>query len=185
MGPHHRRDSFGTGVCHSFHCDWMCLLLLSIVWKMWRQLRTRLPRKLGHPMLHFIHSPALLCGSPTVSLTFILTIFIIIILFPVTSLFVAYNKVYLCLSSIGTVFAFVSNEKLNSSIQNFNSTVNTAIDHSLDFVTDTQIVGSKFVSAISWCCCEQEANLTVERYDEVNAFVRCEINSELKSSYTV
>ena len=50
--------------------------------------------------------------------------------------------VYLFLSSVGTVFAFVSNEKLNNSIENFNSTVNTAIDNSLDFVTDTQIVCS-------------------------------------------
>ena len=48
----------------------------------------------------------------------------------------------LFLSSIGTVFAFVSNEKLNNSIENFNSTVNTAIDNSLDFVTDAQIVSS-------------------------------------------
>ena len=42
--------------------------------------------------------------------------------------------------SVGTVFAFISNEKLNDSIQNFNNTVNTAIDHSLDFVLDTQTV---------------------------------------------
>ena len=41
---------------------------------------------------------------------------------------------------MGTVFAFISNEKLNDSIQHFNNTVNTAIDHSLDFVLDTQTV---------------------------------------------
>ena len=59
------------------------------------------------------------------------------------------------LSRVGTVFAFISNEKLNNSIENFNSTVNTAIDNSLDFVTDTQIVGSKLfqlVPVISCCC---------------------------------
>ena len=44
-------------------------------------------------------------------------------------------------SSIGVVFAFVSNEKLNNSIQGFNTTVNTAIDDSLNFIDDTQMVG--------------------------------------------
>ena len=51
-----------------------------------------------------------------------------------------YIYIYTYLFSIGTVFAFVSNEKLNDSIQNFNSTVNTAVDNSLNFVSDTQIV---------------------------------------------
>ena len=46
------------------------------------------------------------------------------------------------LPSIGTVFAFVSNEKLNDSIENFNSMVNIAIDNSLDFVNDAQTVSS-------------------------------------------
>ena len=46
------------------------------------------------------------------------------------------------------MFAFVSNEKLNDSIQNFNNSVNTAIDNSLDFVDDTQIVSSVLVQLV-------------------------------------
>ena len=46
-----------------------------------------------------------------------------------------------CLSSIGVVFAFVSNEKLNDSVRGFNTTVNTAIDTSINFIDDTQMVG--------------------------------------------
>jgi len=43
--------------------------------------------------------------------------------------------------SIGVVFAFISNEKLNDSIRGFNTTVNTALDNSLNFIDDTQMVG--------------------------------------------
>ena len=42
--------------------------------------------------------------------------------------------------SVGVVFAFVSNEKVNDSIRNINTTVNTAVDNSLNFVDDTQRV---------------------------------------------
>ena len=45
------------------------------------------------------------------------------------------------ISSIGVVFAFVSNEKLNDSVQNFENTVNTALNSSLNFIDDTQMVG--------------------------------------------
>ena len=38
------------------------------------------------------------------------------------------------------MFAFLSNEKVNDSIRNFDDTVNTAVDNSLDFVEDTQRV---------------------------------------------
>ena len=85
------------------------------------------------------------------------------------------------------MFAFVSNEKLNNSIENFNSTVNTAIDNSLDFVTDAQIVSQYnfmlYLTVISFV--KQEADLTVERYNEIIAFVQCEINCKLIFSYSV
>ncbi|XP_065919097.1 prominin-1-A-like [Dysidea avara] len=69
-----------------------------------------------------------------------------------------------CLLFIGVVFAFVSNEKLNNSIQGFNTTVNTAIDDSLNFIDDTQM----------------QANATIDRYDEINTFVQCQVeNSHL------
>jgi len=42
--------------------------------------------------------------------------------------------------SIGVVFAFVSNEKVNSSVRGFNATINTALDNSLNFIDDTQMV---------------------------------------------
>jgi len=47
----------------------------------------------------------------------------------------------ICFSSIGVVFAFISNEKVNDSVQNFENTVNTALDTSLNFIDDTQLVG--------------------------------------------
>jgi len=56
--------------------------------------------------------------------------------------------------STGTVFAFVSNERLNDSIQNFNNTVNTAIDNSLAFVDDTQIVSLQLKSLTLMNFCE-------------------------------
>jgi len=43
--------------------------------------------------------------------------------------------------SIGVVFAFISNEKVNDSVQNFENTVNTALNTSLNFIDDTQLVG--------------------------------------------
>jgi len=42
--------------------------------------------------------------------------------------------------SVGVVFAFVSNEKVNDSLRDFEDTVNTAINNSLDFIEDTQRV---------------------------------------------
>ncbi|XP_065919098.1 prominin-1-A-like [Dysidea avara] len=66
-----------------------------------------------------------------------------------------------CLLCIGVVFAFVSNEKLNDSVRGFNTTVNTAIDNSLNFIDDTQM----------------QANATVDRYDEVNTFVQCQVDN--------
>ena len=39
------------------------------------------------------------------------------------------------------MFAFVSNKKVNDSVRSFNTTVNTAIDDSLNFIDDTQMVG--------------------------------------------
>ena len=47
--------------------------------------------------------------------------------------------------SIGVVFAFVSNEKLNDSVQNFDNTVNSAINGSLNFIDDTQMVGDVYL----------------------------------------
>ena len=44
------------------------------------------------------------------------------------------------LYSVGVVFAFHSNEKINDSIRDFDGIVNTAIDNLLDFVEDTQRV---------------------------------------------
>ena len=86
-----------------------------------------------------IHTPCMLHWLAVVSvlLMFQLTI-------TVNKFYYHNHLLYLCLYnlifSVGTVFAFISNEKLNDSIQNFNNTVNTAIDNSLDFVLDTQIV---------------------------------------------
>ena len=45
-----------------------------------------------------------------------------------------------CFCSVGVVFAFISNEKVNGSIREMDDTVNTAVDNSLDFVEDTQRV---------------------------------------------
>ena len=42
--------------------------------------------------------------------------------------------------SVGVVFAFHSNEKVNDSIRDFDGIVNTAIDSLLGFVEDTQRV---------------------------------------------
>ncbi|XP_065919451.1 prominin-1-A-like [Dysidea avara] len=67
----------------------------------------------------------------------------------------------ICLLFIGVVFAFVSNEKLNDSVQNFENTVNTALNSSLNFIDDTQM----------------QANATIDRYDEINTFVQCQINN--------
>ena len=85
------------------------------------------------------------------------------------------------ISSIGVVFAFYSNEKVNDSIRDFDDIVNTAVDNLLGFVEDTQRVsyayasfGFKILSSFLF----QEVNITVDRYDEVNAFLECEINSK-------
>ena len=45
-----------------------------------------------------------------------------------------------CFSSIGVVFAFVSNDKVNDAIKNFDNTVNAALNSSLNFIDDTQRV---------------------------------------------
>ncbi|XP_065919096.1 prominin-1-like isoform X2 [Dysidea avara] len=66
-----------------------------------------------------------------------------------------------CLLFIGVVFAFVSNKKVNDSVRSFNTTVNTAIDDSLNFIDDTQM----------------QANATIDRYDEINTFVQCQIDN--------
>ena len=50
-------------------------------------------------------------------------------------------SILFCLSSIGVVFAFVSNDKVNDSIQNFDTTVNAALNSSINFIDDTQMVG--------------------------------------------
>jgi len=47
--------------------------------------------------------------------------------------------------SIGVVFAFISNEKVNDSVRGFNTTINTALDNSLNFIDDTQMVGRRGV----------------------------------------
>ena len=48
------------------------------------------------------------------------------------------------------MFAFVSNEKVNESIRNFDTTVNTAVNNSLNFVDDTQRVSlSGFLNLFS------------------------------------
>lgn len=51
-----------------------------------------------------------------------------------------YALLFAFVCSVGVVFAFISNEKVNDSIRNLDSTVNTAVDNSLNFVEDTQIV---------------------------------------------
>ena len=76
------------------------------------------------------------------------------------------------------MFAFISNEKVNNSIRNMDGTVNTAVDNSLGFVEDTQRVNCTCFSSAIHFCSNQEANITIDRYDEVNAFVQCEINSK-------
>lgn len=90
------------------------------------------------------------------------------------------SYLFVAIFSIGVVFAFLSNEKVNESIRDVDGTVNSAIDNSLGFVEDTQRVRHILVyEFIPFCMIKQEANLTVDRYDEVNAFVQCEINSKL------
>ena len=51
------------------------------------------------------------------------------------------NYVSLMFSSIGVVFAFASNERLNNRIQSFEMTVNVALNNSLNFVDDILMVG--------------------------------------------
>ena len=85
----------------------------------------------------------------------------------------------LVISSIGVVFTFYSNEKVNDSIRDFDGIVNTAIDNLLGFVEDTQRVsyasfGFKILSSFLF----QEVNITVDRYNEINTFLECEINSK-------
>ena len=86
-------------------------------------------------MCCFIHTPSLLCWPAVVSVLLLFQFTIALNKFTIITVYCCYN-----FYSVGTVFAFISNEKLNNSIQNFNNTVNTAIDHSLDFVVDTQTV---------------------------------------------
>ena len=132
VGSYHRCDSLGARVCHHLcHC-WMLFLLLSIVRKMRWKLTARPPRKHGCYMCCFVHTPSLLCWPAVVSVLLLFQFTIAMNKFTIITVYIFY--------SVGTVFAFISNEKLNDSIQNFNNTVNTAIDHSLDFVVDTQIV---------------------------------------------
>jgi len=50
------------------------------------------------------------------------------------------NFFYPC--SVGVVFAYISNEQVNESIRNFNNTVSAALNGSLDFVDDVQMVGA-------------------------------------------
>ena len=50
------------------------------------------------------------------------------------------------------MFAFLSNEKVNDSIRNFDDTVNTAVDNSLDFVEDTQRVRLLGFFSFIFCC---------------------------------
>jgi len=76
------------------------------------------------------------------------------------------------------VFAFVSNEKLNDSVRGFNTTVNTALDNALDFIDDTQMVGQHGVFSQVNICLMQQANATIDRYDEINTFVQCQVNSK-------
>ena len=85
------------------------------------------------------------------------------------------------ISSIGVVFAFYSNEKVNDSIRDFDGIVNTAVDNILGFVEDTQRVSNAYASfgfKILSSFLFQEVNITVNRYNEVNAFLECEINSK-------
>ena len=72
---------------------------------------------------------------------------IIILLSPLTCLIIITSYLYYdiiisgyIISSIGVVFAFHSNEKVNDSIRDFDGIVNTAIDNVLGFVEDTQRV---------------------------------------------
>ena len=44
--------------------------------------------------------------------------------------------------SVGIVFAYISNEQVNESIRNFDNTINAALNGSLDFVDDVQMVGT-------------------------------------------
>ena len=49
---------------------------------------------------------------------------------------------FFSLCSVGVVFAYISNQQLNDSIRNFDNTVNTALNSSLNFVDDVQMVGT-------------------------------------------
>jgi len=61
---------------------------------------------------------------------------------------------YLC--SAGVVFALISNEQVNESIRNFDDTVNTALNNSLDFVDDVQMVEAcEIVIILVWCLCSK------------------------------
>ena len=80
---------------------------------------------------------------------------------------------------MGVVFAFHSNEKVNDSIRDFDGIVNTAVDNLLGFVEDTQrVCYASFNFKKTNHSFFQEVNITVYRYDEVNAFLECEINSK-------
>ena len=55
---------------------------------------------------------------------------------------------YLC--SVGVVFAYISNEQVNESIRNFDDTINAALNGSLDFVDDVQMVGACKTVILIW-----------------------------------
>ncbi|XP_065919120.1 prominin-1-A-like isoform X2 [Dysidea avara] len=63
--------------------------------------------------------------------------------------------------SVGVVFAYISNEQVNDSISNFENTVNTALNSSLNFIYDVQM----------------QANTTVDRYDEISTFLQCQVDN--------
>ena len=88
-------------------------------------------------MLYIIHNCHLLCLSTVVSNRY----------FPISIV-----KEYIHLSvysvSVGVVFAFISNEKVNNSIRNMDGTVNTAVDNSVGFVEDTQRVSCTCFSSM-------------------------------------
>ena len=79
------------------------------------------------------------------------------------------------------MFAYISNEQVNDSISNFENTVNTALNSSLNFIYDVQMVGTSpnivMVTKLK-SHFMQQANTTVDRYDEISTFLQCQVDSK-------
>ena len=89
-----------------------------------------------------------------------------------------YIATIIVISSFGFLFATVSYSQVQS-IRDFDGTINSAIDNITRFVEYMQNVS--FLAYLIWLANQlfllQEVNITISRFDEVNAFLECEINS--------